>query len=176
MTLLTGVAYPLLTTGIVQVLFPSKANGSLIIKDNKVIGSELIGQQFDSCIYFSARPSAINYDAACSGASNLSKTSAKLHKQIDERRKAFIRFNGLDSSTIVPAEMVEASGSGLDPHISVKAARLQVDRIVKARQLNEAQKQTIIEMINQSALYSLAGTSENQCVNVLCLNLNLDKL
>jgi len=176
MTILTGIAYPLLVTGVAQVAFPSKANGSLITKDNKIIGSELIGQQFDSCIYFTSRPSAINYDAACSGASNLSMTSAKLHQQVEERRKTFLRFNELDSTTAVPTEMLNASASGLDPHISVKAALLQVNRIAKARQMKSLQKEQLVQLIDKNATLNTTNNQLRRYINVLQLNLQLDAL
>jgi potassium-transporting ATPase KdpC subunit len=171
LTLITGVAYPLIVTCIAQVLFPYKTNGSLIKIDNKIVGSELIGQAFDSCIYFMPRPSAINYDASCSGGSNLSMTSAKLQQQVTDRRKAFIEFNQLDSTVQIPSEMLYASGSGLDPHISLEAAMLQVDRIVKARLMNDEQKEKLVSLI-----YDQADNTSQQYVNVLLLNLQLDNL
>lgn len=140
-TILTGIIYPLFITGIAQVVFPSKANGSMIVKDNKLIGSKLIGQQFDSTIYFSTRPSAISYNPMPSGGSNYGLTNVNLKKLVTERKHKFIAFNQLDSLTIIPSEMLFASGSGLDPHISQKAALLQVDRIAKVRHFDTTQKQ-----------------------------------
>ena len=137
-----------MVTGIAQVVFPAKANGSLIVKDNKIIGSELIGQQFDSAIYFTSRPSAISYNPLPSGGSNYGLTNAKLKNLVDERKKQFIAFNQLDSLTDIPSEMLFASASGLDPHISPEAALLQVNRIAKARNLNDLQKNQLITLIN----------------------------
>jgi K+-transporting ATPase ATPase C chain len=176
LTLLTGIAYPLLITGIAQVAFPAKANGSLVIKDNKVIGSELIAQKFDSCIYFSPRPSTISYDASCSGASNLSMTSKTLHQQAEERRIQFIRFNQLDSTAEVPNEMVCASASGLDPHISVQAALLQVDRIMRARHWDATQKSLILRIIDTHSELRTTNNPLNKYVNVMILNTQLDAI
>jgi potassium-transporting ATPase KdpC subunit len=175
-TILTGIIYPLVVTGITQLLFPWKANGSIIIKDNKTIGSELIGQQFDSAIYFSSRPSAISDNPLPSGGSNYGLTNAKLKEVVDQRRIQFVTFNKLDSMTEVPSEMLFASGSGLDPHISPQAAFLQVDRIAEARGFNSAQKQQVIDLIQnktENAQFSLLGESR---INVLNLNIELDEL
>jgi K+-transporting ATPase ATPase C chain len=158
------------------VLFPSKANGSLIKIDNKIVGSELIGQAFDSCVYFMPRPSAINYDASCSGGSNLSMTSAKLQQQVADRRKAFIELNQLDSTVQIPSEMLYASGSGLDPHISVKAAMLQVDRIVKARLMNNEQKEKLVLLIYDQSDTEKTDNTSQQYINVLLLNIQLNNL
>lgn len=175
-TILTGIVYPLFVTGVAQLVFPAKANGSLIVRDKKSIGSILIGQPFDSVIYFSGRPSAIAYSPLPSGGSNYGLTNVKLKMQVAERRHKFIEFNGLDSSTVVPSEMLFASASGLDPHISPEAALLQVERIVKARRLNEGKKQEIIQMINkltEDRQYSIFGEKR---INVLVLNLEIDKI
>src|SRR5665647_1040943 len=146
-TVLTGIVYPLFVTGVAQLSFPSKANGSLIVKDNKTIGSELIGQQFDSAIYFSSRPSAVSYNPLPSGGSNYGLTNLKLKYLVTERKHQFIAFNHLDSLTVIPSEMLFASASGLDPHISPKAALMQVERIVKVRNLENGQKQRLLQLI-----------------------------
>lgn len=175
-TILTGIVYPLFITGIAQLIFPAKANGSLIVKDNKIIGSELIGQQFDSIIYFTSRPSAISYNPLPSGGSNYGLTNIKLKNQVDLRKKQFIGFNQLDSLTAIPSEMLFASASGLDPHISPQAALLQVDRITKARNFNSVQKQQMMQCIKdltEAPQFSLLG---NERINVLVLNLEIDKL
>src|SRR5512145_2458780 len=104
-TILTGIVYPLLITGIAQAVFPFQANGSLITNNNKVIGSELIAQQFDSAIYFTSRPSAISYNPLPSGGSNYGLTNTKLKNLVCERKKQFIVFNQLDSLTVIPSEM-----------------------------------------------------------------------
>jgi len=175
-TVLTGIVYPLFVTGIAQLAFPSKANGSLIVKDNKIIGSELIGQKFDSIIYFSSRPSAISYNPLPSGGSNFGLTNAKLKHSVDSLKKQFIIFNKLDSNTVIPSEMLFASASGLDPHISPKAAMMQVERIVKIRQFDDSKKQRLLQSIkelSEAPQYSVLG---EQRINVLLLNLKLDEI
>ena len=175
-TVLTGVIYPLLVTGIAQLAFHTKANGSLIVKNNKIIGSELIGQNFDSTIYFSSRPSAISYNPLPSGGSNYGLTNAKLKHSVDSLKNRFIVFNQLESNATIPSEMVFASASGLDPHISQKAALLQVDRIARARNLSPDRKQMIIQSvktITEAPQFSILGEER---VNVLMLNLELDKI
>jgi K+-transporting ATPase ATPase C chain len=175
-TILTGIIYPLFITGIAQIGFYGKANGSLIVKDNRIIGSKLIGQQFDSDIYFTSRPSAISYNPLPSGGSNYGLTNIKLKNQVDDRRKHFIAFNQLDSLTDIPSEMLFASASGLDPHISPEAALLQVDRISSARHLNKSQKQLILQNINElTEKPQLSLLGENR-INVLILNIKLNKL
>jgi len=175
-TVLTGVIYPLFVTGIAQLTMPAKANGSLILKNNKIIGSELIGQRFDSVIYFTSRPSAISYNPLPSGGSNFGLTNAKLKHSVDSLKNQFVVFNQLDGNTTIPSEMVFASASGLDPHISQKAALLQVDRIVRARNLSPDSKQRIIQCvktITEAPQFLLLGEER---VNVLVLNLELDKI
>jgi len=175
-TVLCGIVYPLLITGIAQLAFPEKANGSLIVQDNKVIGSELIGQKFDSEIYFWSRPSATDYSSMPSGGSNLGPTSSKLKQMVADRKAQFIESNQLSASENIPSEMLLASASGLDPHISPKAALLQVGRIAKARQFSEEQKQQLVTVITdrtESPQFSFLGETR---INVLVLNLALDKL
>jgi K+-transporting ATPase ATPase C chain len=175
-TVLTGIIYPLFITGIAQLIFPAKANGSIIVKNNKIVGSELIGQQFDSTIYFTSRPSAISYNPLPSGGSNYGLTNIKLKNLVDLRKNKFIEFNQLDSLTAIPSEMLFASASGLDPHISPQAALLQVDRIIRARNFNSVQKQQILQCIKdftEAPQFSLLG---NERINVLVLNLEIDKL
>lgn len=175
-TLLTGVIYPVLITGIAQVIFPFKANGSLVIKDNKAIGSVLIGQNSDSSIYFSTRPSAVSYNLLPSGGSNYGLTSLRLKNLVTERKKKFIAFNHLDTLSVIPSEMLFASGSGLDPHISPEAALLQVDRIVKERRFTATQQIELINLIKnltEDPQFHLLGQKR---INVFLLNLNLDIL
>lgn len=175
-TVLCGIAYPLLVTGIAQLAFPEKANGSLIVRDNKVIGSGLIGQKFDSVIYFWSRPSATDYLALPSGGSNLGPTSSKLKQLVDDRAAQFIESNQLSASESIPSEMLYASASGLDPHISPKSALLQVDRIVKVRNLDDSKKQQLLKSISElSEAPQFLFLGENR-INVLALNLELDKL
>jgi K+-transporting ATPase ATPase C chain len=173
-TVLTGIIYPLLVTGIAQLAFPAKANGSLIVRNEKVIGSELLGQSFDSTAYFSSRPSAIAYQTMPSGGSNLGLTSIKLKVQVEARKKQFLTFNDLGNNTFVPSEMLFASASGLDPHISPEAAMLQVNRIAGVRHLNAVQKQQLIQLIEKQTEKPQFFCLGESRVNVLLLNLSLD--
>jgi len=174
-TLLTGIAYPMLVTFFAQVVFHEKANGSLIVIDKRTIGSILIGQKFDSSEYFISRPSAVSYDPLPSGGSNYGLTNARLKKLVEERKWKFIDLNQLDSSTIVPSEMLFASASGIDPHISQKAALLQVDRIAKVRGFNTSEKQYLVQKViglTEEPQFAILGEER---VNVLLLNLELDR-
>jgi K+-transporting ATPase ATPase C chain len=176
MTILTGVIYPFFITGVAQLAFPARANGSLIKKNGKIIGSELIGQKFDSSIYFWSRPSAIDYNPIPSGASNFGPTSDKLKKQVEERRKLFATNNSLSDTSTIPKEMLFASASGLDPHISPEAAFLQFNRVAMARNLNETQKQKVEQLIKsktEEPQYFLFGEPR---INVFELNLALDSI
>jgi len=176
MIILTGMAYPLFMTGVAQLIFPSRANGSLVMKEGKIAGSALIGQQSDSTIYFWSRPSAIDYNPIPSGASNLGPTSEKLVQQITERRDLFRKANLLTDDAAIPAEMVFASASGLDPHISPEAALLQVERVALARNFTDAQKEQLLLLVNckiEEPQFSILGERR---INVFELNLNLDKI
>jgi K+-transporting ATPase ATPase C chain len=176
MTILTGILYPLLMTGVAQLSFHYKANGSLIIKDSKIIGSELIGQKFDSSIYFWSRPSAIGYNPVPSGASNYGPTSDTLKKQVAARRILFAKMNSLSDPLLTPKEMVFASGSGLDPHISPEAAVMQIERISSVRHFDNAQKEKlqkkIIDLTENPQFFFLGEPR----INVLMLNLELNKI
>jgi K+-transporting ATPase ATPase C chain len=176
MTVLSGVIYPFFMTGVAQLAFPAKANGSLIMKDGKIAGSELIGQKFDSSIYFWSRPSAIDYNPIPSGASNLGPTSDKLKKMVAERRILFATKNSITDTTVIPKEMIFASASGLDPHISPEAALLQLKRVAMARNLNETQKQMVQQLIKnktEEPQFFLFGEPR---INVFELNLALDNI
>ena len=176
MTILTGIIYPLLMTGMAQLSYPSKANGSLIIKDGKIIGSELIGQKFDSIIYFCSRPSAIGYNPVPSGASNYGPTSDTLKKQVTARRALFRKMNSIADEITIPKEMIFASGSGLDPHISSEAALLQVERISKARHFDNNQKEKLllsIKELTEPPQFLFLGEER---INVLKLNLELNNI
>ena len=175
-TVLTGIIYPFLITGFAQLFYTRKANGSLITMDNKTIGSELIGQQFDTNIYFISRPSATAYNLLPSGGSNYGLTNAKLKNQVYERKKQFIIFNKLDSLAEIPSEMLFASASGLDPHISPKAAYLQVERIVQARNFNDDQKLRLEQLIKNQTEAPQFLCPGGERVNVLLLNLETDKI
>jgi K+-transporting ATPase ATPase C chain len=175
-TLLTGVLYPLFVTAISQVFFTAKANGSLIYKNDKVMGSELIGQQFDSTVYFTSRPSPTSYNPMPSGGSNYGLTNMKLKRLVDERKQQFISFNQLDSLAEVPSEMLFASASGLDPHISVKSAMLQAARIAKARNFDSEQISKLGQLIKiqtEGPQFLFLGEER---INVLLLNLAIDTI
>jgi potassium-transporting ATPase KdpC subunit len=175
-TILTGIIYPLFVTGIAQLVYPEKANGSLIVENNTIIGSSLIGQQFDSTIYFTSRPSAISYNPLPSGGSNYGLTSQKLKDLVAERKKKFIAFNQLDSVTNIPSEMLFASASGLDPHITPQAALLQIDRIAKARSFNKVQKQKLEQLIKDQTEAPQFLCFGKERVNVLLLNLKAEEI
>jgi potassium-transporting ATPase KdpC subunit len=176
MTILTGIVYPLFMTGLAQLSFPAKANGSLVMKDGKIIGSELIGQKFDTSIYFWSRPSAIGYNPIPSGASNYGSTSDALKKQVTARRILFATKNSITDLTVIPTEMIFASGSGLDPHISPEAAMLQLSRVATARNFDETKQQQIRQLINrmtEKPQFSLFGEPR---INVFELNLAMDNI
>jgi K+-transporting ATPase ATPase C chain len=176
MTILLGIAYPLLITGITQLAFPHEANGSLIEVNGTLKGSELIGQKTDSAIYFNSRPSATDYNTLPSGASNLGLTSKKLYDLVQLRRVKMIETNNLSKNAVIPSEMLFASASGLDPHISPEAAKLQIDRISKARGFSEEQKKqlnALVDKLTESPQYGIFGCAR---VNVLLLNLEMEKV
>jgi len=176
LTVLTGIVYPLFITGIAQIAFHAKANGSLIISDGRIIGSTLIGQKSDSTIYFSSRPSAVDYNPLPSGGSNLSLTNEKLKKLVNQRRINFIAFNKLDSLAVIPPEMLFASASGLDPHVSPKSAFLQSERIANARGFTNIQKMRLKQLIEDQTEDPQLSILGEKRVNVLLLNIELDKL
>ncbi|MEI7492765.1 MAG: potassium-transporting ATPase subunit KdpC [Bacteroidota bacterium] len=175
-TILTGVVYPLVVTGIAQLVFPAKANGSLILSGGRVIGSELIGQQFNSLVYFTSRPSAVSYYPLPSGGSNLGLTNVKLKKFADSCRTRFLEFNHLDSLTLIPAEMIFASASGLDPHISPAAALLMAERVAMARNFSKTQKLQLEKCIHQLTEPPQFLFLGEERINVLLLNLATDKI
>jgi K+-transporting ATPase ATPase C chain len=176
MTILTGVIYPLSITGIAQALFSYEANGSLINQGNKIVGSSLIGQKFDSAAYFWSRPSACDYQTLPSGASNLSLTSNRLNELYKQRKVCFIQNNQLSPGTEVPSDMLFASASGLDPHISAEAARLQTKRICKTRNFNATQTQKLLDLVENCVEYRQCFFLGEPRVNVLVLNVKLDQL
>jgi potassium-transporting ATPase KdpC subunit len=184
LTLVTGLAYPLAMTGIAQVLFPYQAQGSLIERNGTVVGSELIGQVFESDKYFHGRPSATTapdpndstktvpapYNAANSGGSNLGPSNKAL---IDRVQGDIDKLKAENPSAAVPADLVTTSASGLDPHISPDAALFQVPRIAKVRNLPEDRVRQLVAEHTETRLFGLLGEPR---VNVLLLNIALDKL
>jgi len=173
LSVLTGLIYPLFITGVVQVAMPDKAGGSLLTVNGKVIGSELIGQNFTSEGYFHGRPSAVDYAANNSGASNLGPTSERLMEQVRARIAKVRAENNLSPNTSVPADLVLSSASGLDPHISVEGAMIQISRIARARGLAEAKVRTLVDQHIEYPQFGLLGQKR---INVLKLNMALDKL
>jgi len=168
--------YPLAVWAIAQVAFPHQANGSLIVAPGGTVrGSELLGQNFTEAKYFHPRPSAAGngYDAANSGGSNLGPTSQKLNNAIKDRIAAYRAENGLNETDVVPADAVTASGSGLDPHISLRNAELQTARIAKARNLSADKVRELIQQHTDAPAFGILGEPG---VNVLKLNLALDSL
>jgi potassium-transporting ATPase KdpC subunit len=176
MTILTGIIYPLLMTGLAQLCYPSRSNGSLILKDGKIIGSELIGQIFDTDIYFWSRPSATGYNPVPSAASNYGPTSDTLRKQVTARRELFAKMNSISDVLTVPKEMIFASASGLDPHISPDAALIQVERICNARNLDTKQKEQLLRKIKDISEKPQFLCLGEKRINVLILNLELDEI
>src|SRR5215467_1108411 len=173
LTLVTGLAYPLLVTVMTQAVFQYQAQGSLISKDGKLVGSALIGQPFDDPKYFWGRPSMTGpfpYNAAASSGSNLSPTNPDLVKAVQVRVEA-LRGADPGNAAPVPVDLVTASGSGLDPHISPAAALYQVSRVAKARQLDPEAVRQLVERHIEGRFLGLLGEPR---VNVLALNLALD--
>ncbi|OGU23093.1 MAG: potassium-transporting ATPase subunit C [Hydrogenophilales bacterium RIFOXYD1_FULL_62_11] len=175
MTVLTGVAYPLLVTGIAQGLFSDQANGSLIEQDGKVVGSTLVGQPFSDPKHFWSRPSAtgpVPYNAGASSGSNLGPLNPALEEAVKARIDALKAADPTQTAPI-PVDLVTASGSGLDPHISPAAARWQAPRIARLHGLSEAEVAKLIDVHTAGRQLGLLGEPR---VNVLTLNLALDRL
>jgi K+-transporting ATPase ATPase C chain len=175
LTLLTGVIYPLAVTGLAQLLLPSLANGSLITRDGKVVGSELIGQQFDDPKYFWGRPSATSpfpYNAAASSGSNLGPTNPAFIDAV-QGRVAALRAADPVNDTPIPVDLVTASGSGLDPHMSPAAAEYQLKRVARARGLGENTLRDLVARHTEGREFGVLGERR---INVLKLNVALDDL
>jgi K+-transporting ATPase ATPase C chain len=173
LSLITGVVYPLVVSGIAWELFPSAAQGSLISRDGRVIGSKLIGQSFDDEKYFWSRPSATipAYNAGASSGSNLGPTNPALMDAVKERVTK-LKATADDADQLVPVDLVTASASGLDPHISPAAAYYQVSRIARARGVSKDRVEAIVEQHIEPRLLGIIGEPR---VNVLLLNLALDE-
>jgi K+-transporting ATPase ATPase C chain len=180
LTVITGVLYPLSMTAMAQLLFPAQANGSLLLVENVTVGSALIGQTTNDPRYFWSRPSVVDtmlgssLDAlGSSGASNFGGTSMALAQAVAAREAAFRSAHNLPEDVAVPVEMLFASGSGLDPHISPESARLQVERVAAARELAAETVTALVEAHVEAPALGLFGQPR---VNVLLLNLALDEL
>jgi K+-transporting ATPase ATPase C chain len=173
LTVLVGVLYPLAITGVSQLLFADKADGSLVRRDGVVVGSSLLGQSFSGARWFQPRPSAAGegYDGAASAASNLGPTNPALIDTVEERVAAYRKLNGLEGDVPVPADAVTASGSGLDPDISPENARLQAPRVAEARDLPLTR---VLELVDEHTGDRTLGFMGEPRVNVLELNLSLD--
>jgi K+-transporting ATPase ATPase C chain len=176
LTVLTGLLYPLVVTGVAQGLFNGRANGSLVTVNGKAVGSSLLGQNFTRASYFQPRPSATGtseYNGLASGASNLGPSSPDLLKTIRDRAVAYRRLNGMPSNAPVPVDAVTASASGLDPAISIANARIQAARVAKTRSLPLA---TVLAAVGRHTENRQWGFLGERAVNVLDLNLDLDRM
>lgn len=173
MTIFCGIIYPLTCTGVMQVIFPTEANGSIIEKNGQLVGSELIGQEFTSDKYFTSRPSANEYNAASSGGTNYGAINANLQEQVKVRTEEIRKEYNLAADTPVPAVMVTNSACGFDPHMTPESMYFQVKKVAAARNLDAAVvKQLVDEHIEEPSL----GFIGEARVNVLRLNMALDDL
>jgi potassium-transporting ATPase KdpC subunit len=171
-SVLTGLAYPLVITGLARLLFPEKAGGSMVIAGDRIVGSTLIGQKFTDPRYFHGRPSANDYDATNSGGTNLAPSNAKFIEEVGKRISLARRENGLPDRAPIPADLVLASASGLDPDISIEATLVQSARVAKARGLSDSRVSALVRT-SAKPQYGFGGDG---MVNVLNLNLSLDAL
>jgi len=180
LSLVTGLIYPLVVTGIAKVALRRTASGSIVLRDGQPVGSELLAQRFAAAKYFWPRPSAgddgTNYVAVPSSASNLGPTSSNLMALVRARADQFRAAHGLPDNATVPPDMLFASGSGLDPHISPASARLQIQRVAQARHYDAATTERLRQLVEQSVEPPQLGFLGEPRVNVLHLNLTLDQL
>ena len=177
-TIICGLAYPIAITVVAQLAFKDQANGSLVMRDGKIIGSALLAQQFTGSNYFWPRPSACSYGTGpaglvASGGSNLGPTSGALQTNVMNNTAAFISGNNLPTNTPVPADMVFASASGLDPHISPEATQLQIARVAAARGLSPDKVTALVDKFKEGSQWGFLGEPR---VNVLLLNIALDEM
>ncbi len=172
MTVLTGIIYPLLVTGLAQLMMKQKADGGFLSSNKKIVGATLIAQKFESEKYFWARPSSIDYNPIPSGGSNLGPTSEALKKAVEERQDKILKVHHVDKDKI-PAELLFASGSGLDPHISIATAYFQIERVAKARNMESNKIRHLVDTLTIEQPLGFLGEA---CVNVLVLNKALDEL
>ncbi|NJM25131.1 MAG: potassium-transporting ATPase subunit KdpC [Bacteroidia bacterium] len=170
--ILFGVLYPLLITGIASVAAPGNGDGETIKLDGREVGFTLIGQQFGQDKYFHGRPSAVAYNAAATGGSNKGPSNAAYLADVQSRIDEILQANPGISENAIPVDLITASGSGIDPHISPQAARIQIDRIARARNMDKQRLEALVKAHTEAPLWGLFGTSR---VNVLCLNIALDE-
>ena len=169
---LCGFVYSSVAAGLGQMIFPHQANGSLIVKNNRIVGSSLVAQPFVQAQYFQSRPSASNYDPMAMAGSNMARTNPALHQAVGGRLNQIAAQEQIEKSKI-PADLVTASGSGIDPEISVQSALIQVKRVAQARQISE---QDVLKLVQQHTVQPTLGILGAERVNVLELNLALDRM
>jgi K+-transporting ATPase ATPase C chain len=174
LTVLTGIAYPLLVTAFARITFPEKSEGSLVSHQDRIIGSKWLAQSFTSAAHFWPRPSSANYGTVASGGSNKGPISSDLKKAMDERAQLLRVAHGLSADAPLPAELLFASGSGLDPHLRPETVRFQLPRVALARGFNEEQTKGLDALIEQFIEPPQLGLLGEPRVNVLLLNLALE--
>jgi K+-transporting ATPase ATPase C chain len=170
--ILFGIIFPLLIVGIAKVIAPNEGKGKTVILNGQIIGFELIGQSFTSDSYFNSRPSAVNYNAAATGGSNKGPNNSEYLKVVEERISDILAKNPAIKKEQIPVDLITSSGGGLDPHISVQAALIQIPRIAKIREMNVNELKQLVNTHTERPLFGLFGTSR---INVLNLNLALDR-
>lgn len=173
LTVLTGIVYPLAMTGLCTVVFSKQSTGSMLTVGGKPIGSELVGQPFDRADYFWPRPSATSYNPLPSSGTNLGPTSQTLKEQVDARR---VQFGDPEATMEIPVELLFASGSGLDPHVSPAGAKYQINRVAQARGFSDLDRTRLVDLISRYTEERSLGFIGEPRVNVLMLNLALDSL